>query len=556
MLFNPVIYSGGSSSGASIPFNIIEPYQYANRSLTRYDSTSVSSKTMILDYAFWQPPDVALYQSYLKKVDFPEVVYIGAGAFTNNRSLSSAVFPKCQYIGAYAFANCLSLDSFNLSRAKYVGSSAFQATNLAGNVTFPDNCIIDNDAFYGCRFSRVYLPSSVCLGSRAFAWNSYLEEIYCDTEELGVTGEDGADDIFLAATNLSLISMPHVKRIRTGCFEGATHLVNIDFPEVTWINLRAFASCHRLSYVSLPNCQYIGAMAFSECKLLTGVIDLPRCYSISQSAFWSCSKMSAITMGSLISSGSDVIRGTISYSAFIGCTLLSYISASFVVEIGSSAFYNCQKLENATFFGDNWPSALADMKTGIVNRAAFAGTHLRSFIMRGSWAEFIGGSNFYNCTYLSHVSLRLAPNSKYQNAQFSSSAFYNCQNLRTVNITTSMNGGTIRPLLADHAFAGCVGLESVVIDGYGCEFQYGYTFYACPNIKYLKLSGMSSLPRMFVTNCTDLVVDMSQAGSLINIDNSTFYNCTIQSIYVPASLYSAFITASYWSDYEYVMISI
>ena len=142
----------------------------------------------------------------------------------------------------------------------------------------------------------------------------------------------------------------------------------------------------------------------------------------------------------------------------------------------------------------------------------------------------INNSAFYSCTSLLQINF---PNC----TTISGSAFYNCTALLEVNLPKCET-------IAGDGFAFCTNLTSVYLPK--CKSLYDHAFYACSNLISFNLTGISSIPTLItsgVFTLTPIAGYSSIAGQY-------------GSIYVPASLYSSFLTATNWSYYSSRIVSI
>ena len=199
---------------------------------------------------------------------------------------------------------------------------------------------------------------------------------------------------------------------------------------------------------------------------------------------------------SMITTVSFPMVASIGSYAFSGCGSLTEISFPIATNIGSYAFANCSKLTNVDF-----------PMTTIVNQYAF-----------------------YNCSMITTVSFPIATN-------IGSYAFSNCSKLTNVDfpMTTIVN---------QYAFYNCSMITTVsfpMVASIG-----SYVFRSCRNLLSLYLNNISIVPPLGNN------VFMSTPIGGYTASTGGVYG----SVFVPASLYSSFLTATNWSSISARIVSV
>jgi hypothetical protein len=124
-------------------------------------SVTIPNLRFIGDYAFHSC-------TALERADFPEVVSIGANAFTGV-PLESVNFPKAVSLGQDAFQACGSLETVNLPLLKSMENYAFRGCVLLKSLEFPELNTIGMYAFYKCGgLSSLNVPKLESIGNTAF----------------------------------------------------------------------------------------------------------------------------------------------------------------------------------------------------------------------------------------------------------------------------------------------------------------------------------------------------------------------------------------------------
>lgn len=186
----------------------------------------------------------------------------------------------------------------------------------------------------------------------------------------------------------------------------------------------------------------------------------------------------------------------ISTSAFAYCYSLPSVELSQVVSIGTRAFYDCSSLSYVSF----------------------------------SEATSIGGVAFGQCSALTTV---YCPKAKY----IGPSAFGSCYSLSTVNITSAYS-------IYSNAFLQCRTLSTLSLPF--VKMIGSSAFRSCWKLESLYLLG-SSIPTLSNIN----------AFYSTPISGYTYSNGgRMGTIYVPSSLYSSYLTATYWSAFSSRFVSV
>lgn len=403
------------------------------------------------------------------------------------------------YIGAQAYANNAALQGKTLVIADGVAS-------------------IGNTAFAGTGITAVIIPASVTtLGEDVFA--------YC---------EDLTTVVFLG----ELTSIP------AGTFRGCTSLVDVQIPEsVTEIGASAFEGTALTSLTVGSNVRTIGESAFASCGYLTNVTFAAgsRLTAIGDYAF-SGAQMSALTLP-------DSVESLGAY-AFYGCTQLrsAYISAS-LEEMGDYAFAGCGLLGEVVFgegaalvgnyaFVDLDGDELRPMRylssvtlpasVTSVGEYAFAGnTALKSIALPG--VESIGSHAFYQTPALTAVELSSAcsyigisafEGSAVEDIELKDVEYFDARSFYGTAIDNTDFSSAIE--IGDEAFYSCTQIAGNVLLPNAVQI-YSSAFYIPSNTA----SG---------TTQTGRITGVELGDELIGLGGGAFFNSSIRTIRLPASL--------------------
>lgn len=211
------------------------------------------------------------YRGDSTEVTIPDGVKYVAGAFYDNKSITSVVVPDTvKHVRNGSFYNCTSLTEVSFNGAETVTDAAlFRDCIALSSVKLPESLeIIDDYLFYGCvRLNSVNIPESVkYIGKMAFYYCGVLTEVTLPegVSELG----DGA---FFGCTELKKLNMPDsVSKIGRVCFSCCYNLEPFELPpKVTVIEDGLFSYCLLFKNVTVPErITTIGQYAF---EAITGI---------------------------------------------------------------------------------------------------------------------------------------------------------------------------------------------------------------------------------------------------------------------------------------------
>ena len=299
-------------------------------------------------------------------------------------------------------------------------------------------------------------------------------------------------------------------------FKSKSNITSFDelqfFTNLNTLSDQAFYQCSKLTSITLPNSiSSIGRIAFYNCTRLTS-LNLPNPLTmIDYRTLYGCSGLTSLTLpDSLISIGNE---------AFYGCSGLTSLSfPSTLITIGDSAFKNCSGLNgslilpnsisslgNAAFSGCTglttltFPSSIA-----IIGNAAFSGCSGLTSLTLPDGLTIIGDSAFKNCSGLTSL---IFPNSL---ITIGNSAFNGCSGLTSLTLPNSL------VTIGESAFSGCSGLTSLTL----------------PN-------SITSIGSSAFRNCIGLSSPLALPDSVTSIGRYAFAGCSnLTSLTLPNSITS------------------
>lgn len=383
----------------------------------------------------------------------------------------------------------------------------FEDICMSGSFTFPVCTTIGDGGFQHtgynhCLFCTFDFPEVVSIGIFAFKLQSRLTSINAPK------ATEIKTQVFMSCTSLQTVNFPQVTSIGDSAFFDCRALTTVSFPEALYMYTSAFNGCQNLSSISFPKISQIGMYAFARCYSLT-TADFPSTTSIGAYAFQSCSNLTTANFPSATSIGQ---------LAFYQCSNLSSISFPNTTYIGSSTFYGCIKLIEASFPKLSEIELYAFGNCSSLTTANFAS------------ATLVSNGGFNNCINLTTISFP-------ELLTIQSSAFGNCSALTTVDFPKVT-------VVSISAFRGCTNLTTASFPN--AVSIATSAFYSCYHLLSLYLLGSS-------------VVSLAGTGAFLYTPISTYTTSTggvYGSIFVPASLYNSYITATNWSIYSSRIVSV
>lgn len=147
---------------------------------------------------------------------------------------------------------------------------------------------------------------------------------------------------------------------------------------------------------------------------------------------------------------------------------------------------------------------------------------------------------FKGCTSLSLVTLPKV-------TALPSQCFSGCSRMLCVSFPSCMTVGST-------AFCSCAGLTSVSLPR--CETVEHAAFMQCSSLRAVSLPAVRRIGSYAFSECgaAGFILDLREVQFVPELEPNAFPS-TLYRILVPVSLYSAFLTASLWSDYAFTLFS-
>ena len=429
------------------------------------------------------------------------VSYVGSYAFAGYAARSvSLAFPQCTSVYDYAFAHWAYASSgsrlVSIPNCTTIGAHAFDGFFSApysdvASVYAPKCVTISNHAFYNCA-GMPEASFSMCtkIERYAFARSSTL-----GTAKLSILSFPQCSDIYEYAfqfqSGLTTVLFPECKALSFGAFNACTNLVSADFPKCVGLYSSAtgsptgvFLGCTNLTTISFPALKTINCQQAFANTHLTSVY-LPALESAVSGVFARCSYFVSVNLPQVTFLGGS---STSANAAFNGCTALTDVSVPLLRTVGTYVFGGC--------------TALTQIQLPSVTT--------------------IYASGFISCTALVSISIPIC-----------------------TTISTS-------------AFVGCTSLSGIYAPS--CTTIDTYAFQSCTALTTASFPALVSIPNSTAfRQCRNLISLYLLGSSVVTLSNSTAFSSTpiggystvagqYGSIYVPSSLYAAYLLATGWKS--------
>ena len=409
-----------------------------------------------------------------------------------------------------------------------IGDSSFYDCGYLRSITIPEGVTsIGSYAFYSCSYlSSITIPNSVTsIGDDAFSSCISLTSI---TIPEGVTSI--GYDAFSSCISLTSITIPNsVTSIGSYAFSGCSSLTSITIPEgVTSID-GMFSGCESLSSITIPySVTRISSWTFKDCDIQKLVATV---YKDTHAHTW-CVKQGIDVVvlpyeePASTCAYTDNGDGTATITGYTGYTaslvIPSEIDGLQVTAIGDSSFYDCDYLSSIT---------IPEGVTSIGNHAFYNCGYLSSITIPESVAS-IGNNAFCFCDSLTSITIAEGV------TNIGDWAFGNCSSLTSITLPNSVTN------IGDYAFYNCESLISITIPE-GITSIGNYAFYSCYSLTSITIPESVASIGNYAFNCCYSLTSITIPENVTSIGSWAFKDCdSLTSIIIPEGVisigYSAF----------------
>lgn len=254
----------------------------------------------------------------------------------------------------------------------------------------------------------------------------------------------------------------------------------------------------------------VGAQAFLSWTSGLTYVNMLNVTTISTQAFMNCKSLETAIFNNVKSIASQ---------AFNSCIKLESVNMPLLSSAQSNVFANCSALTSVSF------PLLDSIQTNLfVKCSTLNNVYLPN-------ASFIGQSAFAYCGELEHADFLSGVKT------IGSSAFQSCSKLQSVN-------APVASVVSTGAFSDCTALSTATFGSNA--LIYGYAFFRCYNLLSLNLlaSSVCRLSNTTALSSTPIEGYTTSTGGVYG------------SIFVPASLYDQYISATNWSVFSSRFVSV
>ena len=355
------------------------------------------------------------------------VTSIVDGAFASCNSLITVTIPgSVTSLGPSVFSGCSNLTSVTIGNGvTSIGEYTFSYCSSLTSVTIPDSITtIDYYAFDGCDNLAYNEENGLKYLGNPDNPYLYLMKASQDIETVQINNRCKVigDSAFSGCSKLTSVTIgSSVTSIGRSAFRYCSSLANITIPDsVTSIGFEAFIGCSKLTSVTIGNgVTTIGGSAFRYCSGLTSVTIGNNVTSIGEYAFDGCDNLAYNEENGLKYLGNpdnpylylmkvsqDIETAQINNRckaivdrAFFNCSGLTSVTiGSSVTSIGENAFDNCTDLKNIVLFPSVPPTLYTNSIPATISNIYVQQSSEERYKTATNWiafAEKIQSNNIY-----------------------------------------------------------------------------------------------------------------------------------------------------------------
>lgn len=245
----------------------------------------------------------------------------------------------------YALSNCSSLQSLSVPATIVSMNTTLEGCTALKELTLQDGSLPLEmySTFATEKLEKLYLGRNL---------TTYINIPFSNSKEalsslaIGPQVTELPDDLFSGCSNLTVVELPHVKTIGSGCFQDCPRLTALSLGDsLESVGHAAFSNCKKLVTIVLGNLSLsnnlasVGEQSFMNCKSLAKVALPASLDALSSETFARCSALADVDLGNTLN--------TIGPGAFKDCTSLENIGIpKSVYGFGVESFRGCTALKD------------------------------------------------------------------------------------------------------------------------------------------------------------------------------------------------------------------
>ncbi len=403
---------------------------------------------------------------------------ISPDAFYSAKNLTSVDLPGVETIGHNAFQYCSNLELLSCPNLVSVGASAFyECPKMKMGSSLDKLETIDYFAFARTDIETLSLPAVKEIGTGAFDGCKSLTTVTLDKLETI------SNNVF-AFSGVTVLDAPKARIIEGQAFQNCGSLHTVNAPLVESIGWQTFINCIYLNTPALPNVTSIEEEAFKGCTAI-GALELPAVQTIEKNAFNGCTAITALRLPA---------AETLGEAAFAFCTALSTVDAPQLSSIGTSTFAYCSALTDISAAQLSSIGGCAFQNCANLKAADFP-----LLTKLGDWA-------FAGCGSIKEISYPLLTTVPYY-------AFWECTALETVNLPKA------------EVITGAFGRTAIRHAEFPSLITMGHqAFYQCRTLETISLPAVTQIGMGAFEQCSALR-EITVSTDLRAVGDSAFMEC-------------------------------
>ena len=466
------------------------------------------------------------------------VTSIGQGAFAYCDNLTEIIIPEgVTSIGEGAFRDCSNLTNITTPESvTSIGDSSFGGCSSLTSIIIPKGVTsIGYNAFGGCSsLTSIIIPKGVTsIGYYAFRDCSSLTNITIPESVTSI-----GNSAFRNCSSLTNITIPDsVTIIRERTFSGCCNLTSITIPKsVIYIEDLAFSGCSKLGNISIPEgVMDISHSAFEGCSRLYIVVNYSNLsmQGVAPNAKIVVNGNNLVIIGDFWFETSDGTHDLVYYAGKESNLVLPNNFNGENYSIMGNAFFGCSNLQSLTIgsgvlsINKGYEQPRPAKTIWLTNTPPSGYTNVNGKINYVANDKYTSLSNVKIYPYLSSMfevdGVKYVPVSPSERTCHAIDCAYNGTTIANIGETTSFKGMEMKVMeITPYAFYGNDEIKEVSVSHLGNMGD--FAFYDCDSIQRIVLSNKGNIGDQAFYNCHAIKsANISNQG---NIGSQAFYGCT------------------------------